>query len=95
MVLSRIARNCDFSNAPPPLKETALLLCRISRDAFTGKEVATLFSGNKAAGSYSVNFNGTDNSGNIIPSGTYIYRIDVTNAQGEVFSSSKKMTLSK
>ena len=55
-----------------------------------GKEIITLFNGVKAAGSYHVSWNGKDQFGNIMPSGTYIYQI---NSNG--FSKSKKMQLIK
>jgi hypothetical protein len=90
-------------NYPNPFNPTTTIGYTLAEDAqvtlrvldLLGKEVATLVSGSKSAGSYTVNFNGTDNAGNIVPSGTYVYRIDVSNANGEVFSTTRKMTLSK
>ncbi len=59
-----------------------------------GKEVVTLVNDSKAAGSYTVSFNGLDMNGNSLPSGAYMYRIDVTTADGTQ-TASRMMTLSK
>ena len=55
-----------------------------------GREIITLFDGIKQAGSHSISWKGKDQSGNLMPSGTYIYQI---NSNG--FSKSKKMQLLK
>ncbi|NCS87763.1 MAG: hypothetical protein CO127_08475 [Ignavibacteria bacterium CG_4_9_14_3_um_filter_36_18] len=55
-----------------------------------GQEVATLFSGNAQGGTYTSNWNGKDNSGNFVSSGTYIYRMTVGD-----FTQSRKMLFLK
>jgi hypothetical protein len=60
-----------------------------------GKEVATLVNDQKSAGTYTIYFNGVDASGAPVASGTYMYRMDVTSAKGETFTSTRKMILSK
>jgi hypothetical protein len=55
-----------------------------------GQLVKTLVSGNKAAGRYSLTWDGTDNFGNKVASGTYIYAIKAGN-----FVQNKKMILLK
>ncbi|MAT38913.1 MAG: hypothetical protein CL946_04845, partial [Ectothiorhodospiraceae bacterium] len=60
-----------------------------------GREVSTLVNETQAAGSYSVVWEGTDASGQLLPSGTYLYRLDAVPANGDAFTSTKKMTLSK
>ena len=55
-----------------------------------GKEIKTLENGYKSAGLYSIIWNGDDNSGNKVSSGTYFYRITA----GE-FTQIKKMILLK
>ena len=55
-----------------------------------GKEIKTLENGYKSAGLYSITWNGDDNSGNKVSSGTYFYRITA----GE-FTQIKKMILLK
>ncbi|GJQ62128.1 MAG: hypothetical protein SCALA702_11810 [Melioribacteraceae bacterium] len=55
-----------------------------------GQEVADLFSGYKNAGRYNFTWNGTDNYGNKVSSGVYLYRV-----VSENFNSSKKMILMK
>ncbi len=55
-----------------------------------GNEVATLVNENKSAGSYEILWNGTNNKGEQVASGTYIYRISAGD-----FIESKKMILVK
>lgn len=55
----------------------------------TGKEVKSLVNDFKSAGSYSVNFNGTD-----ISSGIYVYRL-TAGYGGKIYTSEKKMMLIK
>ena len=57
-----------------------------------GQEVASLFSGNAERGTYNLAWNGRDNSGNIISSGSYIYRMT---AKDGAFTMSKKMMFLK
>lgn len=55
-----------------------------------GRRVKTLLNDTKAAGTYTVEWNGTDESGNQVASGIYLYRLETTD-----FSQSKKMLLLK
>jgi len=55
-----------------------------------GQEVADLYSGNAQAGTYTLNWNGKDNSGNNVSSGSYIYKMTAGD-----FVQSKKMTFLK
>jgi flagellar hook assembly protein FlgD len=55
-----------------------------------GQEVTTLFSGNAQRGIYTLNWNGKDNSGNFVSSGSYIYRMTAGD-----FTQSKKMLFLK
>jgi flagellar hook assembly protein FlgD len=57
-----------------------------------GQEVATLFSGNAQRGTYTLNWNGKDNSGNYVSSGSYIYRMTANTGE---FTQSKKMIFLK
>jgi hypothetical protein len=92
----------DYSlsqNYPNPFNPTTSLQYSIPKDGFVslkvydmlGQEVATLFAGEAKRGTYTLNWNGKDDSGNIVSSGSYIYRI---NANGE-FIQSKKMIFLK
>lgn len=54
----------------------------------TGRELVTLFNGEKPSGLHRVNWNGKDGFGNQMPSGMYIYRIESNG-----FIQSKKMQL--
>jgi flagellar hook assembly protein FlgD len=55
-----------------------------------GKEVKTLVNGEKDAGSYNVQWNGTNNNGVNVSTGIYIYRITAGS-----FIQEKKMILMK
>ncbi len=55
-----------------------------------GQQVATLVNENQEAGDHSVTWNATDDAGQSVASGIYLYRIDT-----EVFTASKKMILLK
>ncbi|MFZ1519435.1 MAG: T9SS type A sorting domain-containing protein [Ignavibacteriaceae bacterium] len=55
-----------------------------------GQEVATLLNGQLAAGSQKVSFNASS-----LNSGVYFYRIDADGVDGQKFSSTKKMILTK
>ena len=55
-----------------------------------GQEVATLINGQMAAGSQKVSFNASS-----LNSGVYFYRIDASGVDGQKFSSTKKMILTK
>ena len=55
-----------------------------------GKEIKTLISGEKTAGEHSVTWNGTNDRGILVASGTYFYRINTGN-----FTQVKKMIFMK
>ncbi|MFH1195095.1 MAG: FlgD immunoglobulin-like domain containing protein [bacterium] len=59
-----------------------------------GNFIDELYSGDKAAGTYSFNWNGTDNSGRKVSSGNYIYRLTKTSGTSSSVLT-KKMTLLK
>jgi hypothetical protein len=90
-------------NFPNPFNPSTMISYTLPADGqvnlrvldLLGKEVASLVDDQKEAGTYTVTFNGADNSGKVLPSGTYMYRLDVTTAEGKTFTNTKKMTLSK
>jgi hypothetical protein len=55
-----------------------------------GQQVALLLNGNMSAGNHTVDFNAAG-----LPSGVYLYKLDLAGADGSTFSSVKKMILSK
>ncbi len=55
-----------------------------------GREVSTLFNGNIAEGTYTINFTAEN-----LVSGIYFYRINFTEISGKLFSQTKKFTLIK
>ncbi|MCL4548606.1 MAG: matrixin family metalloprotease [Bacteroidetes bacterium] len=83
----------SISNYPNPFNPTTTINYQIPENGFVtikvydvlSKEVATLVSGNKSAGYYSVNFDASK-----LTSGVYIYTINVNG-----FAQSKKMLLMK
>ena len=56
-----------------------------------GREVATLVDGELAVGSYEASWNGRNSQGEVVPSGTYLYRLTYGNGK----SQSRIMTLLK
>ncbi|MCA9731049.1 T9SS type A sorting domain-containing protein [candidate division KSB1 bacterium] len=70
------------------LPEQGHVLLRVY--SMLGTEVRTLVQGSKAAGSYSVVWDGRDNNGSVVPSGMYMYRIESGS-----FNAVKKMVMMK
>jgi hypothetical protein len=85
-------------NFPNPFNPSTIISFDIPADAFVklkvynilGQEVAQLVNETKNAGKYQVNWNGTDNAGNKVTSGVYIY-----NLKANDFTSTRKMILTK
>ncbi|MGE5847349.1 MAG: T9SS type A sorting domain-containing protein, partial [Ignavibacteria bacterium] len=81
-------------NYPNPFNPATVIKFSIPKDEFVtvkvydiiGREIKTLFSGNSNAGMYTLNWDGDDNTGMLVSSGTYIYRMTA----GE-YTESKKM----
>ena len=81
-------------NYPNPFNPTTTISYSLNRTTnvslmifdLTGKEVTTLVKARQAASRYSVNWDGRDSQGKLVPTGIYIYRI-VT----DDFAQSKKM----
>ncbi len=85
-------------NYPNPFNPTTAISYQLTTNSFVtlkiydmlGREVKTLVSQQMVAGNHNSNWNGDDNYGNKVSSGTYIYRITAGN-----FVSTKKMVLIK
>ena len=60
-----------------------------------GQEIATLMNEQKAAGRYSLTWNGRDAFGQPVPSGIYFYQLQVKSGKKVIFSQIRKMTLLK
>ena len=91
----------DYSlsqNFPNPFNPNTSVQFSVPVDGFVtikvydmlGQAVADLYSGSAQAGTYTLNWNGKDNSGSVVSSGSYIYKMTA----GE-FVQSKKMTFLK
>jgi hypothetical protein len=85
-------------NYPNPFNASTKITYRLATDVdinlsvfnITGQRMVLLESGKKKAGNHSVDWNGTDSSGNVLPSGVYMYRLEA----GE-FKSMKNMLFIK
>ncbi len=91
-------------NYPNPFNPSTTISYRLPEASFVtlrildvlGREIATLVSGNQEAGSYATTWQGLDNLGKDVASGTYMFRIDATPLSGgQGFTNMRKMTLSK
>ena len=85
-------------NFPNPFNPSTIISFDIPADAFVklkvynilGQEVAQLVNETKTADKYQVNWNGTDNAGNKVTSGVYLYSLKAND-----FTSTRKMILMK
>ena len=81
-------------NYPNPFNPTTQIEFELSKASdvtlavydVTGKEITVLVEGHKSIGHYKVTWEGRDESGNLLPTGVYIYRLQVVD-----FTESKKM----
>ncbi|MBN2088722.1 T9SS type A sorting domain-containing protein [candidate division KSB1 bacterium] len=60
-----------------------------------GREIVELVNDHKSAGAYSVQWNGQDSAQKLVPSGIYIYQIEIHTTRGIVYQDSEKMLLVK
>lgn len=85
-------------NYPNPFNPSTVISFSLTQNSFVslkvfdilGREVKTLVGKEMSAGNYSVNWEGDDAAGNLVTTGTYIYRLTAGN-----FLSSRKMVLVK
>jgi hypothetical protein len=85
-------------NYPNPFNPSTMIKFSLAADSkvsltvfdVLGQEIASLISGNLAAGSHEINFDASN-----LNSGVYFYRIDATAVDGTNFNSVKKMILTK
>lgn len=91
----------DYSlsqNFPNPFNPTTSVQFSVPKEGFVtikvydmlGQAVADLYSGNALAGTYTLNWDGKDNSGKNVSSGSYIYKMTAGD-----YVQSKKMTFLK
>ena len=87
-----------LQNYPNPFNPTTVIPFTMQENSHVsikvydlmGREIATLISEPMAAGQHSVEWNGRNSEGNLVPSGMYLYRMD---AAGQSFT--QRMTLVK
>ncbi len=87
-----------FQNYPNPFNPSTTIRYALPTATYVvleiynllGQEVRTLVSASMPAGYHDVNWDGKDRSGNLVPSGVYIYRI-----RTKEFSTANKMILVK
>ncbi|MBI3193367.1 MAG: S8 family serine peptidase, partial [Ignavibacteriae bacterium] len=85
-------------NYPNPFNPTTNIRFELPVDGFVtmtvhdvlGKEVARIMNEEQKAGSYDVNFDGSQ-----LSSGIYFYRVNVSGTNGSLFNASKKLVLMK
>jgi len=92
-------------NYPNPFNPTTSIQYQLPFDSrvivkiydIMGKEVRSLIDDNQEAGFKSIEWNSTNNSGNVVASGVYFYRITATNMAepSKIFVDTKKMMLLK
>jgi photosystem II stability/assembly factor-like uncharacterized protein len=87
-----------FQNYPNPFNPSTKISFSIAMNSIVtikifdmlGKEITTLINKDMAAGSYNIEFNASG-----YPSGVYFYKLIAEGANGEIFSSVKKMMILK
>lgn len=85
-------------NFPNPFNPTTIINFSLEKESavsidiynVTGEKVKTLINGIEKAGSHSIEWNGTDNFGNKLPTGVYFYRLNAKD-----FSETKKLIILK
>ncbi|MBN1447417.1 MAG: proprotein convertase P-domain-containing protein [Bacteroidetes bacterium] len=91
-------------NYPNPFNPTTNIAFNVPADAnvsirvydMLGREVATLVNGFQSAGNYITTWDATNNYGQIVSSGVYIYRMEASPVDGSApFAAVKKMVLSR
>jgi subtilisin-like proprotein convertase family protein len=91
-------------NYPNPFNPTTNIAFNVPSDAqvsvrvfdMLGREVATLVNGFQSAGNYITNWDATNNLGQTVSSGIYLYRMDATPVDGSApYSAAKKMILTR
>jgi hypothetical protein len=103
---SNVSAAKDFSldqNYPNPFNPSTTIRFNVGKRAkvsvvlfdVTGKEVTTLVSDSKEAGSYNVRWNGTSVNGVLVASGTYFCRMLATADDGSTTVETKRMALVK
>jgi hypothetical protein len=91
-------------NYPNPFNPTTNIAFNVPSDAqvsvrvfdMLGREVATLVNGFQSAGNYITNWDATNNLGQTVSSGIYLYRMDASPVDGSApYSAAKKMILTR
>ena len=92
-----------MQNYPNPFRNSTLIRFAIPEASdvhigvysVSGQEVARLIDGRVEAGYQSVQWNATDRSGNTLPPGMYVYRMQARSVKTGEFYRSRKMVLIK
>ena len=90
-------------NYPNPFNPSTFISYSLPQDAFVtvkvynalGQEVKTLVSRPQTANAHRIMWDGTSASGQVAPSGMYVYRLSAVTAGGKFLSESKRMILLK
>ena len=89
-------------NFPNPFNMTTIIPYQIKYNAdvtldiynMQGRHIKTLINGFHESGSYTTQWNGTDNENHIVPSGVYLYRLSWSK-DNKTFSDTQKLVLTK
>jgi hypothetical protein len=89
-----------FQNYPNPFNPSTTIAYQLPERKrvklaiydITGRQVRTLVDEVQLAGNYQTTWNGTDQSGNVVSSGVYVYRL-IVRAGSNQYESAKKMLL--
>ncbi len=90
-------------NYPNPFNPSTTITFELPHDGFvtikiydlTGRRVRTLMNEQKVAGLHAIQWNGTDDAGGKVAAGVYLYQIEFRNADGEMMTLTKKMSVVK
>ena len=93
----------QLTNYPNPFNPTTQINFNLKEAAdvqltiynVNGQKLRTLFSGHRSAGNYQAIWDGQDNAGQVLPSGTYICRLEKIGAGTKSYGQTRKMILIK
>ncbi len=92
-----------MQNYPNPFNPTTTISYALETHAtvqlkifnMLGQEITTLVDAPQPGGSYSVNWDGNSDTGILVSSGIYFYRLEATTSDGKIINNMKKMVLLK
>jgi len=91
-----------YQNYPNPFNDITMIVyevgwhCNVDLDIYDlrGQKVRSLFSGEKSRGTHSIIWDGRDDSGRIVPTGIYLYKLEIRNGE-RIYVDIRKMLFLK